>query len=236
MNRLVAFLSACLLSLSVAGVALAQAGTFSGWQHGAAGHAQASAAAERSYQPLVVYFHTDWCPWCLKLNERYLGSGSVREILARMHKVEINPERGLSEESLFRRYGGSGFPSFFVLLPGSGERPVKLSPFRGSGEQSVNEFAETIKAAATSHYDRWALKLHRDGDDELARKVLEKSLAFNPRPAYSYYLQGTILHKTGHELRDVDLLRKARSAYERALQLDPGHQASRQGLDALPNF
>ena len=236
MNKPAAYLSTCLLLAALSGSAVAQPESWPDWRHGHSGHAQALSAAERSDEPLVVYFQTDWCPWCRKLNDRYLRNGAVREMLARMQKVELNPERGHSERALFGRYGGSGFPSFYVLVPGSGERPVKLSPFRRSGEQSLDEFAGAIQTAVTTHYDRWAHRLERGGDDTRALQVLERSLSFNPHNAYAHYLQGLIHHKIGHERRDVERLRKAKAAYERALALDPGHAASRRGLDVLRNL
>ena len=227
---------ALMLAMMLSSTTLAQPVGWSDWRHGASGHSQALSAAERSMDPLVVYFHVDWCPWCRKLNERYLRQGPVRDTLSRIQKVEINPEQGTAERTLFNRYGGKGLPSFYVLVPGSEEAPVKVSPFRRSSEQSLAEFSAAIQNIVTTHYNRWALRLERANDRTGALEVLERSLTFDPRNAYAYYLQGLIHHKTGNEQRNMELMYKAKAAYERALALDPEHAGSRQGLDRLRNL
>jgi tetratricopeptide (TPR) repeat protein len=233
MTNINAWCLSFILAFTISSPAVAQPSAWSDWRHGVSGHTQALSAAERADDPLVVYFHVDWCPWCRKLNERFLRNGPVRDVLSSMQRVEINPEKGRSEEALFRKYSGKGYPSFYVLVPGSGERPVKLSPFRKSGEQSVSEFSSRIEAAVTGHYDRWAHRLQQGGDHARSLAVLERSLAFNPRNAYAHYLRGLIHHKDGHEQRNMDYLRMAKASYERALALDPGHSGSRKGLEAL---
>jgi tetratricopeptide (TPR) repeat protein len=236
MRNIHAWYLAFILAFALSSPAVAQPSTWSDWRHGVSGHTQALSAAERSDDPLVVYFHVDWCPWCRKLNERFLRNGQVRDTLSRMQRVEINPEKGRSDEALFKKYSGKGYPSFYVLVPGSGEPPVKLSPFKKSGEQSLAEFSDRIQAAVSGHYDRWAHRLHQGGDHARSLEVLERSLAFNPRNVYAHYLQGLINHRIGHEQRDIGLMHKAKTAYERALSLDPGHAGSRKGLDALRNL
>lgn len=225
--------TASFLLLLIANSAFAQPSSWSDWQHGYLGHTRALAAAERSNAPLVVYFHADWCGWCRKLNTRYLREGEVRSTLSGMQKVEMEPEKGASENKLFKQYGGSGFPSFHVLVPASGERPVKLSPFKRSGEWLPARFAQAIRDAASGQYNRWAHRLERNGDRDSALEVLDAALEYDSDNAYAFYLQGLIHHKTGHERRDVASLRRAKAAYERALALDPGHRGSRKGLAAL---
>lgn len=228
---------AAALVLIASATAFAQPAGWSDWRHGGGGHGQAESAAERSGEPMVVYFHTDWCPWCQKLNERYLRTGPLRDVLGKMQKVELNPERDGAAKALFSRYGGGGYPAFYVLVPGSGERPVKLSPFsRSKTDQTPAEFAARIRDTATGQYNRWAQRLHRAGDTTGALEVTERSLAFNPRNAYAHYLQGLVHHQSGHERRDVAALHRAKAAYERALALDPGHGDSRKGLEALRNL
>ena len=222
--------------LALCGQAFAGPSSWWDWEHGAAGHRQAQEAAERSGDPLVVYFHADWCPWCKKLNERYLRSGSVESALDGMEKVEMSPEKGGSEEALFERYGATGYPSVYVLVPGSGQSPDKLSPFRGGKEQPVDDFAQSIRKAAASQYSRWAHRLEGSGNDDRAMRMLEKALALDSRNFYPHYLQGVILHKKGHQERDKATLRRAKAAYQRALELDPGHGGSRKGLKALADL
>ncbi|HSJ48361.1 MAG TPA: tetratricopeptide repeat protein, partial [Gammaproteobacteria bacterium] len=88
----------------------------------------------------------------------------------------------------------------------------------------------------TTQYNRWAHRLVQANDNARALQVLEKSLENDPRNGYAYYMQGLLYHKEGHEIRNVDLLRRAKLAYERALSIEPGHEGSRQGLEALRNL
>lgn len=206
---------------------------WSDWEHGASGYRQAQAAAELSGDPLVVYFHTDWCPWCRKLNERYLRKYSVRSALANVRKVEVNPERGAAEKALFERYGGGGYPSLYVELPGSGQRPTKLSPFSGGKEQSLTAFTKSFQTAVTYQYNRWAHQLYGVGDYVKSERMIDKALASDSRNVYSNYFKGRLLHRRGYERRDWDITRQAKAAYERALAVDPNHKPSRDGLDAL---
>jgi thiol-disulfide isomerase/thioredoxin len=225
-----------ILVMCLSNPAFGQPPTWSDWQHGARGHAQALSSAERAMEPMVVYFHTEWCPWCRKLNERYLRNGQVRDVLSGMQKVEINPETDSAGKALFSKYGGKGYPSFHVLVPGSGEPTKKISPFRRTSEQSLAEFSDVIRKSVTTQYNRWAHRLAQANDHARALQVLDKSLSYDPYNGYAHYMQGLIHHKQGHEQRDVELLRKAKLAYERALSIEPGHKGSQQGLDALRNL
>ncbi|MCA1805460.1 MAG: hypothetical protein LC646_09035 [Xanthomonadaceae bacterium] len=139
MRNIYRYCLAFILGACLASPALGQPSAWSDWRHGAQGHTQALSSAERAMEPMVVYFHTDWCPWCRKLNERYLRHGQVRDVLSGMQKVEINPEQNSAGKALFGKYGGKGYPSFYVQIPGSGEPTMKISPFKRSGEQSLAE-------------------------------------------------------------------------------------------------
>lgn len=225
-----------LLAMALSSPALGQPATWSDWHHGVRGHTQALSSAERAMEPVVVYFHTDWCPWCRKLNERYLRHGQVWDVLSGMQKIEINPEQNSAGNALFKKYGGKGYPSFYVQIPGSGEPTMKISPFKRSGEQSLSEFSDVIRKTVTTQYNRWAHRLVQANDNVRALQVLEKSLANDPRNGYAHYMQGLLYHKEGHETRNVDLLRRAKLAYERALSIEPGHKGSQQGLEALRNL
>lgn len=221
------------LVLLWAGAAFGGPAGWGDWRHGSSGHALALSAAERADAPLVVYFHVDWCGWCQKLNGSYLRNGAVREVLTRVQKVEINPERGRPERGLFEEYGASGYPAFYVFVPGSGERPVRLTPFQGGREEPLAEFAERIRGAATRQYNNWARRLYQQGDEAGAGEVLQRALAFDPRNAEAHFAQGLMHHKAGNEGGDRARLRQAELSFERALALDPGHVESRRHLEVL---
>ncbi len=225
-----------LLAMALSSPAIAQPASWSDWHHEARGHTQALSSAVRAMEPMVVYFHTDWCPWCRKLNERYLRNGQVRDVLSGMQKIEINPEQNSAGKALFKKYGGNGYPSFYVQVPGSGEPTMKISPFKRSGEQSLAEFSDVIRKTVTTQYNRWAHRLVQANDNARALLVLEKSLVNDLQNGYAHYMQGLLYHKEGHETRNLDLPRTARLAYERALSIEPAHNGSESAGSIVGRF
>ncbi|MGH9971660.1 MAG: thioredoxin family protein [Pyrinomonadaceae bacterium] len=117
------------------------------WLYGAAGYARAVELQRTLNIPLVVYFYTDWCPYCRTLDSQYLPSAPVQAYLRGVVKVRINPEQGLAERALGMRYGVSGFPSFFVMRH-SAARPVNVHPFRRVGTLTPTQFANACRAIA----------------------------------------------------------------------------------------
>lgn len=225
-----------LLLSSVTAALGASARSLSSWEHGVGAHDRVLESARRSGEPVIVYFNTDWCGWCRRLNTDYLPSYQVRAVLDRLQKVEINPENGSAEDRLFDRYNGRGFPTFLVAIPSSGQRPVKITPFRKNGQLSQADFADLLRSTIAGQYDREAHELHKRGDHDRALAMLEQAVQYDPGDAYAHFLQGRIYHQLATERRDAALLYKAKSFYQRALELDPDHRGSRQGLETLKNL
>lgn len=117
------------------------------WLNGSAGYARAVELQKQLNVPLVVYFYTDWCPYCRTLDNKYLPSAPVQEYLRGVVKVRINPEHGQAERALSKRYGINGYPSFF-LMRHSETRPVNVHPFRRVGNLTPTEFADACRAVA----------------------------------------------------------------------------------------
>jgi thiol-disulfide isomerase/thioredoxin len=118
-----------------------------GWLFGVAGYARAVEAQRQLKIPLVVYFYTDWCPYCRTLDSEYLPSAPVQDYLRGVVKVRINPEHGPAEREVANRYGVSGYPSFFVIRH-SAARPIKVQPFRRISDWSPTQFADACRAIA----------------------------------------------------------------------------------------
>lgn len=118
-----------------------------GWLYGASGYARAVEMQKELHVPLVVYFYTDWCPYCRTLDSQYLPSAPVQDYLRGVVKVRINAEQGFAERALAKRYGVSGYPSFFIMRH-SATRPVTVSPFRRVGQLTPTQFAKACRVIA----------------------------------------------------------------------------------------
>ena len=113
---------------------------FLDWEHGASGYHLALKEAKDAEKPLILYFHTGWCGWCEKLDKNYLATHEAEEFLRNILKVEINPDKGEAEKTLFKKFGLSGYPSFLVLKPKLRSDPVMVSPFLRGRTLTVEEF------------------------------------------------------------------------------------------------
>ena len=85
------------------------------WFFGATGYARALELQRELKVPLVVYFYTDWCPYCQALDNDYLTAAPVREYLRGVVKVRINPEQGPAEEEIAKQYRVTGYPAVFIV-------------------------------------------------------------------------------------------------------------------------
>jgi thiol-disulfide isomerase/thioredoxin len=117
------------------------------WLNGAAGYSRALELQREFNVPLVVYFYTDWCPYCRNLDSRYLPSAEMQDYLSRVVKVRINPEFGKAERELATSYGVSGYPTF-LLMRTAAAHPIKVHPFRNGGDLTPAQFAQACVRAA----------------------------------------------------------------------------------------
>ena len=117
------------------------------WLYGSAGYARALELQKELNVPLVVYFYTDWCPYCHALDNDYLPTAPVRQYLRGVVKVRINPEHGRAEREIAKQYGVRGYPSFFVMR-NTASQPLSVHPFRRSGKNlTPAEFANACQQA-----------------------------------------------------------------------------------------
>lgn len=121
--------------------------SWEGWFYGGAGYTRAVELQKELNVPLVVYFYTDWCSYCRTLDNQYLPSAPVQDYLRGVVKVRINAEQGFAERALAKRYGVSGYPSFFVMR-NPATRPVNVSPFRRVGNLTPTQLANAYRAVA----------------------------------------------------------------------------------------
>lgn len=91
-----------------------------GWHEGAEGYQRALEESKTSQRPLAVYFYTDWCGYCRKLERDVLTQAPMKPCLSAVIPVKVNPEDGPKEQALARKFKVSSFPRFFISQPVAG--------------------------------------------------------------------------------------------------------------------
>ncbi|MFP5285151.1 MAG: thioredoxin family protein, partial [Thermoanaerobaculia bacterium] len=102
------------------GTARSQSLIKEGWHEGAEGYQRALEESKTSQRPLAVYFYTDWCGYCRKLERDVLTQPPMKPCLSSVIAVKVNPENGPQERDLARKFMVSSFPRFFISRPGTG--------------------------------------------------------------------------------------------------------------------
>ena len=71
---------------------------FAKWLNGADGFEQAIERRRGTTDVMLLYFYTDWCPYCRQLSNEILASPPMQQYVEHVIAVRINPERGAREE------------------------------------------------------------------------------------------------------------------------------------------
>lgn len=95
-----------------------------GWYDGSSGYELAMAEQQRTGKPVFVYFHTNWCGWCSKLERDVLTTGAFRNRYDSALKVRIDPEQSRANAEIASRYGVHGFPTMCVIADGEARQPI----------------------------------------------------------------------------------------------------------------
>ena len=114
------------------------------WLHDASGYNRALKLQRELKIPLVVYFYTDWCPYCHELDNEYLPNPVVDAYLRGVVKVRINPEHGPAERAIADTYDVTGYPRFYVIRNPSSQ-PRNLQPFRRGKSLTPEQFARVCQ-------------------------------------------------------------------------------------------
>ena len=146
--RLTVIVSLLISSVAVTSFAATPARVPEGWLNGATSFERAMQLQNDLKVPLVVYFYVDWCPYCHALEQEYFPSVAVRDYLSSVVKIKINPESTRADYELGNAFGIRGYPTFFIIPPGS--FPVTVSPFRRDGRNlTPAEFAQRCRDVST---------------------------------------------------------------------------------------
>jgi len=112
------------------------------WYEDLEGYNSARRIARRHNAPLIVYFRTDWCGFCRAVDNELLAQDAAQRVIRPFVKVTVNPEHGAGEKSLFKKMGGTGYPTFLVTTADGNTRRVAVTPYK-----SENSSRKTITVA-----------------------------------------------------------------------------------------
>jgi Flp pilus assembly protein TadD len=190
------------------------------WFEGAEGFERAKKEQAYGNVPMIIYFRVDWCPYCRRMDQDIIGSSAVREFLANVVKVRINPESSPADDQLARGMGVKGFPSVYVV-PHPGSSPEKIPSLSRKANEPIDLSVEKFISAAQQAGIRQAQKQMTNGFDKLrrgdtagARADLDRAIEMNPRNAEAYFWRGDLDAKAGE-------LGKAVGNFKRAIELEP---------------
>ena len=199
------------------------------WLTGATGYEDAVRRRQASSAPLVLYFFTDWCPYCKVVDRDLFSSTEVDRYFSRaVFRVRVNPEAGDAERRLAERYHVTGYPSFFVL-PASSEESFACSLFREGRErkaaspQQLQDRIEGENLRNAQRLIREGYERRRAGDPAGAVALLDQAVTAAPRESDGWLQRAILREEQGAldgALADygmVAVLRKDSVAHERAV-------------------
>ncbi|MCI5149730.1 MAG: thioredoxin family protein [Candidatus Electrothrix sp. MAN1_4] len=123
----------------------AEAVTTSKWYEKASSFEKIEKAAKKKDKPYILFFYTDWCGYCKKMNKKYLTNPDVQKILAQYYRIKINPENSAKAKTLAGQKGLHGVPDFRVVHPDG--RNLRIHPFQKNGPVEVKTFIKALKTA-----------------------------------------------------------------------------------------
>lgn len=106
-------------------------------------------AADNNKYLLLDFTGSDWCPWCIKLDDKVFSTPEFAEFAAEKlvlvkidfpKKKQLSQKQALANQKLAQKYAVRGFPTV-IILNSRGERVGTTGYRRGS----VNNYIEHLK-------------------------------------------------------------------------------------------
>ena len=97
------------------------------WYKDHTGYKQALKVSAEKKVPIFIYGYTDWRGYCKKLHRDIFDDSTVKKTMSKFIKVKLNPEHSATDKSLFKSWGGRGYPTLYI------QSPLNRSPTRTSG-------------------------------------------------------------------------------------------------------
>ncbi len=185
------------------------------WLVGAEGFEALGVEQRRGHAPGLVYFYTDWCPYCRRLDRELLQSSDVERFFGNeVVRVRINPELGSAEREVANRFGITGYPRLFLLL--EGENVGALSPYEPDTEQARLLAPDAFIRVIEEHVSRWvetrltrAADSRRRRDRAEAQAVLDTLAEVRPKDTRIYVQRGLVRADRGDLPGALEDLRRA---------------------------
>jgi thiol-disulfide isomerase/thioredoxin len=169
------------------------------WSEGARGFRSASNEQRASGCPMLLYFRTDWCPYCKQFDRSILSDSGVSAAIAPAVKVRIDPEKGDDERALAKKFGIRGYPTL-ILVARDGVTPVELpTGVSRSDPPEPATVANSVRRQLTYAWDSDASSNMNSGRLDDAIHGADLLLAFEPKYSNgrAYYLRAVAFHKKG---------------------------------------
>lgn len=122
----------------------AEAVTTSRWYTKAVSFKRIEKAAKENNKPYILFFYTNWCGYCKRMDRKYLSNTEVKKILSKYYRIKINPDKGRPEKTLANEKGVRGYPDFRIVHPNG--RSIRIHPFQNDGPVKVKAFIKDLKA------------------------------------------------------------------------------------------
>lgn len=106
------------------------------------GYREALRVSRARNAPIFIYTYTDWCGYCRVFDAQMLPKSDIKKALSGYVKVRMNPEHSTQDYKLFKRWGGTGYPSLWVQSDPEARPSRGRSPFRQKRLISGAEFVE----------------------------------------------------------------------------------------------
>ena len=138
-----AWIAGLVLAIVILAASTAGAYMSSTWFEDATGYEDALRQQRAQHAPMLVYFRTDWCPFCRKFDARLQDYEMMRKLGGAI-KVRLNPEHGPAERKLFeQQFGARGFPAIYWVPEGGAPRRLQAG-------KSVEEFLQQLPSEPAS--------------------------------------------------------------------------------------
>jgi len=209
--------SACPLSSGSAGTVPGRAAISSSWQEGSASFGSAHQEQTTARAPILLYFYTDWCPYCRAFDQTVLKDSTFDRF--RALKVRVNPEKSNEDRALANAFGVGGYPRLFLVSsPGVQPRLMNLGTARlPDGTYHFKPASEIVEdcdketANAVTELVRLGYDRRKQGDHSAAIRALTEAILIEPERAEAWLQRGIAEQEAGQPDRAYEDFRTALS-------------------------